>query len=131
MADLRLTPTQAVVYAQNRSPVAHTPTSAFTVLQERLSVLLCSGSDAFSQDYAAEMEFVAVSPDSHTRILLGDHWISDGTVLTQLSEADQAFFTNSFIQRHRQLGPGPGKNLFRADFERKLAQNPRGLIAER
>jgi hypothetical protein len=42
------------------------------------------------------MEFVAISADSHARILVGDHWISDGTVLSHLSEPDQEFFANSF-----------------------------------
>lgn len=125
-----VTPTQAVVYARNSSPIPHSPPSAFTTLKARLLATLCSGNDAFTQDYAAETELVAIGPDSHARIVVGDHWISDGTVLSVLSEVDQEFFANSFLQARRRLGPGPGKNLFRDDFERRLAQNPRGLIAE-
>jgi hypothetical protein len=124
-----VTPTQAVWYSRSRSAGPHSPPSAFTVLKARLLGPLCSGSSAFNRDYEAQMEFVAIGTDSHVRILLGDHWISDGTVLSQLSEADQAFFANSFIQVRRRIGPGPGKNVLREDFERLLARNPRQLMA--
>jgi hypothetical protein len=124
-----LTPTQAVVYARSRSTDLHASPSAFSVLQARLLAPLCSGSSAFNRDYEAQMEFVAIGTASYARILVGDHWISDGTVVSQLSETDQAFFANSFIEVRRQTGPGPGKNMFREDFDRRLAQNPRELIA--
>jgi hypothetical protein len=125
-----VTPTQVVIYARNPSPPPNSRPSAFDVLKARLLAPLCSGGSAFNQDYAATMEFVAISPDSHVRILLGDHWISDGTVLSQLSESEQEFFANSFIQVRRRLGPGNGANLFREEFERQLARNPGGLIGE-
>lgn len=120
-----LTPTLAIAYGPNRSPVPNAAPSGFTVLKERLLAPLCSGTDAFNQDYQAQMEFVAISTDSHVRILMGDHWISDGTVLSNLSEQDQEFFANFFQTRRR----GVGLNMSRETFERRLAQNPGALIA--
>jgi len=119
-----LTPTLAIAYGGNRPPDPHAAPSAFTVLKARLLAPLCSGTSAFNQDYQAEMEFVAISTDSHVRILMGDHWISDGTVLSNLSEQDQEFFAKFFQARRRGAGP----NSSREDFEKTLARNPSGLL---
>jgi hypothetical protein len=73
------------------------------------------------------MEFVAISADSHARILVGDHWISDGTVVSQLSPADQEFFADSFIHARRRH-VSRGMNMPRESFERKLANSPRDLL---
>ena len=120
-----LTPTLAIAYGTSRSPDPNAAPSGFTVLKERLLAPLCSGTGAFNQDYQALMEFVAINTDSHVRILMGDHWISDGTVLSNLSEQDQEFFANFFQTRRRGAGP----NMSRESFERRLAQNPGALIA--
>lgn len=120
-----VTPTVAVHYARNRSPVPYAGPSAFDVLKARLLAPLCSGTSAFNQDYQAEMEFVAISADSHVRILVGDHWISDGTVLSNLSERDQEFFPNPSMQARRD---GAGPNMSRESFERQFAKNPRALL---
>jgi len=120
-----VTPTVAVHYARNRSPLPYAGPSGFDVLKARLLAPLCSGTTAFNQDYQAEMEFVAISADSYVRILVGDHWISDGTVLSNLSERDQEFFPNSQIQARRD---GAGPNMSRESFERQLARNPRALL---
>lgn len=122
-----VTPTLAVAYAR-ANPNA--PTSGFGSLQTGLLAPLCSGTYAFDRrDYAATMEFVAISSDSHVRILVGDSWISEGTIVSPLSEQDQAFFANPSLQRRRQQGIGSGQNVSREVFERRLAQNPRALIS--
>jgi hypothetical protein len=124
-----VTPTLAVWYARS-APSPHAGPTGFDSLKAGLLAPLCSGTYAFSrEDYAATMEFVAISTDSHVRILVGDTWISDGTVLSPLSEQDQAFFANPSIQMRRRQGIGPGRNMPREVFERRLAQNPRMLIA--
>lgn len=126
-----VTPTQAVHYAaKSQSSNPNDSTSGFIALKPRLSAALCTGTTAFNQDYAPEMEFVAISPDSHARILLSDVWISDGTVVSFLSESDQQILANlsGTIQFRRRLGVGSGKNISRESFERQLAQNPRALI---
>jgi hypothetical protein len=120
-----LTPTLAISYG-GLPPASPATPSGFTVLKQRLLAPLCSGTDAFNEDYQAQMEFVAISTDSHVRILMGDHWISDGTVLTNLSEQDQEFFAN-FLQRRRR---GAGPNMSREAFERTLAKNPNGWPSE-
>jgi hypothetical protein len=120
-----VTPTQAVAYAGSRSPYPDATHSGFSELKARLLAPLCSGTSAFNQAYAAQMEFVAISPDSHVRILVGDHWISDGTVLSPMSEADQQILANLISQRRRRTG----LNMSRESFERRLAHNPRALIA--
>jgi hypothetical protein len=126
-----VTPTQAVAYARNPSPDPHAPASVFTHLRGTLLAPLCSGNSAFDQSYPVKMEFVAISADSHVRIMVGDDWISDGTVLSPLSKSDQGGFANLFstLQPRRGVGIGPGRNISRERFERQLAQNPRGLIA--
>jgi len=121
-----LTPTLAIAYGGSRSPYPHAAPSGFVVLKERLLAVLCSGTSAFNQDYQAQMEFVAISTGSHARILMGDHWISDGTVLSNLSEQDQEFFPR-FLQGRRR---GAGPNTSREEFERKLARNPNGWLPE-
>jgi hypothetical protein len=119
-----VTPTQAIAYGKPR-PFDLYQVNAFTQLKERLLAPLCSGTDAFDRAYPIESEFVAIGPQAHVRILVGDHWISDGTVLSFLSEADQNFFASSILQRRRD---GPGPNLSRDGFERQLARNPQALI---
>ncbi len=119
-----VTPTQAIAYGRPL-PFDTYQVNAFTELKARLLAPLCSGTDAFDSGYAVESEFVAISPRSHVRILVGDHWISDGTVLSFLSEADQNFFANSFIQRRRVEG---GPHSSRDGFERNLARNPQSLM---
>jgi hypothetical protein len=121
-----LTPTLAIAYGGNRPASPYAAPSGFSMLKQRLLAPLCSGSSAFTQDYQAQMEFVAISTDSHVRILMGDHWISDGTVLTNLSEQDQGFFAN-FLQVRRR---GAGPNMSREEFERTLAKNPNGWPSE-
>jgi len=121
-----LTPTLAIAYGGGQSPYPHAAPSGFTVLKERLLGPLCSGASAFNQDYQAQMEFVAISTDSHVRILMGDHWISDGSVLTNLSEQDQEFFAK-FLQTRRR---GAGPNMSREEFEKRLARNPNGWLPE-
>jgi hypothetical protein len=118
-----LTPTLAIAYAGGRSPHPYAAPSGFSMLKERLLATLCSGTSAFNRAYPAQMEFVAVSTDSHARILVGDHWISEGTVLSPLSESDQQLLTDSVMSR-RNTGRGP--NGSREEFERKLARNPNG-----
>jgi hypothetical protein len=121
-----VTPTQAICYATPR-PTDPLQVNAFTELKARLLAPLCSGTDAFDRAYPVESEFVAISPEAHVKILVGDHWISDGTVLSFLSERDQYFFKGAL--QARRIGPGP--NTSRASFERQLARNPQALIPER
>jgi hypothetical protein len=123
-----LTPTQAIWYAHNPTPPLHAAPSGFDVLKQRLLAPLCTGTEAFNADYAALHEFVAISTDRHVRIFVGDHWISDGTVLSQLSQPEQQFFADSIIQRRRA---GPGPNSSREAFERNLALDPRRLLPQR
>jgi hypothetical protein len=119
-----VTPTQAIWYARPR-PSDPVQVNAFTHLKARLLAPLCSGTDAFDRAYPVESEFVAISAEAHVRILVGDHWISDGTVLSFLPEADQNFFGGSILQRRRA---GPGPNVARDSFERQLARNPQSLL---
>jgi hypothetical protein len=124
-----VTPSLAVLYARNPS-YPNAPGSGFDQLKARLLAPLCSGTYAFNPaDYVATMEFVAIGTDSHVRIQMGDAWISDGTVLSPLSESEQAYFANSGLQRRREQGIGSGRNMSRAVFERRLASNPDALIA--
>lgn len=117
-----LTATHAIHYKPSRP--GDRP-SAGNDLRARLLAPLCSGAEEFDSTYPVESQFVAISADSYVRIFVGDHWISDGTVLTFLSEDDQNFFGDSYIQR-RRVGPGP--NTTREKFERQLARNPRALL---
>ncbi len=119
-----LTPTLAIWYAWS-PPYPHAGPNGFEVLKARLlAVPLCSGTSAFDQAHPAKLEFVAISFDAHARILVGDQWISDGSVLSPLSESDQESLTT--IVQSRRRGPGP--DLSREGFERQLARNPRGLL---
>jgi hypothetical protein len=123
-----VTPTQAIWYARPRVIDSTTPGQGFIVLQARLLASLCSGTEAFSQDYAPVSEFVAISPDSHVRILLGDHWISDGTVVSQLSQPEQEWFGIALQSRRR---PGAGPNTSRETFEKMLAKDPQHWLRDR
>jgi hypothetical protein len=120
-----VTPTKVIQYGSGRPPDIPPVESAFTDLKTRLLAPLCSGTDAFDSAYPVESEFVGIGADAQVRILVGDHWISDGTVLSFLSEQDQNFFSSSYIQRRRQLERGRPRD----GFERLLARNPQSLIA--
>jgi hypothetical protein len=119
-----VTPKKIVFYGSGLSPGPPPANSAFTELKKRLLAPLCTGTDAFDRAYPIQSEFVAISKDAYVRILVGDHWISDGTVLSFLSEADQGFFSNSFIHSRRQREPVRS----RESFERQLARKPQSLI---
>lgn len=106
-----VTPTHAIAYGRPR-PFDLYQVTGFTHLQAKLLAPLCSGTDSFDAGYAVESEFVAISTTSHVRILVGDHWISDGTVLSFLSEADQNFFAGPFLQG-RRARPGPFSRILR------------------
>jgi hypothetical protein len=116
-------PTKAYQYAWS-PPYPNAGLTGFEYLRARLLAPLCTGTIAFDPASAVRMEFVAISIDSHVRILVGDYWISDGTVLSPLSDEEQESLSNA-IQRRRN-GPGPDRS--REIFERQLAQDPRSLI---
>lgn len=118
-----VTPTKAYQYAWS-PPYPNAGPSAFDDLRARLLAPLCTGTIAFDPAYPVRMEFVVISIDSHVRILVGDNWISDGTVLSPLSDDEQEYLSNS-LQRRRN---GPGPDWPREIFERRLAQDPRALI---
>ncbi|MBC7855382.1 MAG: hypothetical protein IAF94_18295 [Pirellulaceae bacterium] len=121
-----VTPTLAVWYAWS-PPYPNAGPTGFDWLKARLLPPLCSGTTAFDQTYPAKFEFVAISMDSHVRILVGDNWISDGTVLSPMSESDHQLLANALAGRRLQ-GIGSGRNTSRESFERTLARNPRWLI---
>jgi hypothetical protein len=127
-----VTPTLVVHFAWS-PPYPHANRSGFEVLQSKLLGPLCSGNDAFSADYVATLEFVAVSPDSHVRLLVGDSWISDGTVVSPFppDEYDAFMDPSRITQTRRRQGMGPGANISRESFEKQLARNPLGLIGRR
>ncbi len=118
-----VTPTKAYQYAWS-PPYPNAGPSGFDALRARLLAPLCAGTIAFDPAYPVRMEFVAISIDSHVRILVGDNWISDGTVLSPLSDDEQERLSN-LLQRRRN---GPGPDSSRESFERRLAEDPRALI---
>lgn len=120
-----LTPTQAVWYSRGRLSETPHPNSGFILLKQTLLAQLCSGTSAFDAAYEIKSEFVAVSTESHARILVGDHWISDGSILSPLSPAEYAILTGGFVLGRRS---SPGPNMTREKFDRLLAENPMQLI---
>jgi hypothetical protein len=109
-----VTPTFVVIYGRGSEPVVN-PRSGFVALRDALLDSLCSGTAAYDPSYRAEFEFVAVSATEYTRIIAGNHWVSDGTILSPLPDAAYELLTAGFVQG-RRLGAGP--NPTRETFDR-------------
>jgi hypothetical protein len=77
-----LTPTFVVHYSRGDPSQPISPGSGFLVLKEALLGRLCTGVSAYDPAYSAEFEFVAIGETAHARIVVGNHWISDGTILS-------------------------------------------------
>jgi hypothetical protein len=124
-----LTPTFVVHYSRGNpaQPVLPLhPNSGFAVLQRALLGQLCNGESVYDPAYPAEFEFVAISETEYARIIVGNHWISDGTILSQLSESAYILLTTGFVQWRRR--PGQGPNIRREVFDQMLAKRPQALF---
>jgi hypothetical protein len=119
-----LTPTWAIAYGSARAPPPNSPPSGFDVVKAKLSAPLCTGDIAYDPAYPVEMEFVAIGPEAYVRILVGDHWISDGTVLSVVDEEELASLKQPVLGRRAR----PGPHLKREAFDRQLARNPGALM---
>lgn len=103
---------QAVWYSTRR------PMQGSTI-QDVLLPRLCSGSTAFEAVSKPGFELVAVSATSNARILLGENWVSDGTVRSTITAAEYSRLARMFVTRQRQ-GLGHGANMAVTKFEKIL-----------